>query len=520
MRGICSNEAWLKGNLYNSSKSTLVTTYTLIFLLFATWKLKKPEYFLLRYLVILIATFILAPTSYGAESILLPEMGDPSTAEVTPDDERRLGESLMRFLRQNDLIENDPLAQSYIHSLGYQLVANSDETSQPYTFFVVKDSSINAFAAPGGFIGIHTGLILTSETESELAGVLAHEIAHITQKHMTRTYDSAKKHQLTTAVALLAAILIGQNVDQLTEAAIATSVAANAQLQINFTRAHEKEADYLGIKTLANAGFDPEGMPSFFERMQKASKLYGTALPEFLSTHPVTVNRIAESRSRARNIPVKSVTANKLYPFIKARLKVMKASDIHQFIREHHQSKTKDTDLPVYLYTQAIAYLRAEQAIKASNAIEPLVKDNPENILYRIAQAEIQHAMGKNEMAMSNFNAMLTLYPYSYALTVHYAQFLLAIGENQLAYTTLKDYRNNRGNDALTLSLLSQATSKIGKTAEAYLYLAEHDFMNGSTRNAITLLTTASKIKGLDYYLSSQIDAKLQEYKQIALLEK
>ncbi len=161
-----------------------------------------------RYLVFFLVILMLASRSYGIESISLPEMGDPSSAEVTPDEERRLGESLMRWLRQNELIETDPLAQAYIHSLGYQLVANSDETSQPYTFFLVKDSSINAFAAPGGFIGIHTGLILTSESESELAGVMAHEIAHITQKHMARTYDSAKKHQLTTAVALLAAILI------------------------------------------------------------------------------------------------------------------------------------------------------------------------------------------------------------------------------------------------------------------------------------------------------------------------
>ncbi len=473
-----------------------------------------------RYLVLFLAIVLLSSPSYGVESISLPEMGDPSTAEVTPDEERRLGESLMRWLRQNDLIESDPLTQSYIHSLGYQLVANSDETNQPYTFFVVKEPSINAFAAPGGFIGIHTGLILTSESESELAGVMAHEIAHITQKHMTRTYDSAKKHQLTTAVALLAAILIGQNVEQLTEAAIATSVAANAQLQINFTRAHEQEADYLGIKTLANAGFDPEGMPSFFERMQKASKLYGTALPEFLSTHPVTVNRIAESRSRARNMVVKSVKSNKLYPYIKARIMVQKASDIQLFIRELKQTQSSSTDRSVYLYTLAIAYLRAEQASSAEAAILPLIKTDPESILYRIAQAEIQHAMGKNEMALENFKSLLSLYPYSNAITVHYAQFLLAIEKNELAYATLQDYRHNRDTDTLILKLLSQAASKIGKTAEAYLYLAEHDFLNGSTRDAITLLNTASKIKGNDYYLSSQIDAKLQQYKTIALLEK
>ena len=473
-----------------------------------------------RYLLLLIGVLVFSPASLAIETISLPEMGDPSSAEITPDDERRLGESLLRWLRQNDLVETDPLTQSYIHSLGYQLVANSDETNQPYTFFVVKDASINAFAAPGGFIGVHTGLMLTSETESELAGVIAHEIAHITQKHMTRTYDSAKKHQLTTAVALLAAILVGQNVEQLTEAAIATSVAANAQLQINFTRAHEKEADYLGIRTLANAGFDPEGMASFFERMQKASKLYGTAPPEFLSTHPVTVNRIAEARSRARAMPVKNVRGNQLYPFIKARIKVQNANDIGLFIREQLDSASSYDDPDAYQYMLAIAYLKAGSAQKAEQSITSLVKQDNENILYRIAQAEIQQSLGQTQKARQNFESILALYPYSNAITIHYGQFLLDTRQYQLAYNTLKDYLTNREDDPLILKLLSQAAGEMGKTAEAYLYLAKHDYLNGNTRKAITLLNTASKITNLDYYLSAQIVAKLQEYKQIALMEK
>lgn len=473
-----------------------------------------------RQLFVFLLILCTAMPGFSAESISLPEMGDPSTAEVTPDDERRLGESLMRWLRQKDMIASDPLVQSYINSLGYQLVANSNEYNQPFTFFVVSDPSINAFAAPGGFIGVHIGLILTSQTESELAAVLAHEIAHITQKHLTRTYESAKKHQLTTAVALLAAILIGQNVENLTEAAIATSVAANAQLQLNFTRAHEQEADYIGIRTLANAYFDPQGMPDFFERMQKASRLYGTAPPEFLSTHPVTVNRIAESRDRARNITVRAGKPNKLYEFIKARIEVQKAKDIHRFIREYQLIKSSVKNPLIYQYTLAIAYLKAEQAPKAMKTIKPLVKSEPENILYRIAQAEIQQSLKQSKLALKNFQSLLSLYPYDYAITIHYAQHLLLTGHNKMAYTLLQDYQRNRSSDILTLNLLSQAASKTGKTAEAYLYLAEHNFLKGNTHNAISHLKTASSVKGLDYYLSAKIEAKLKEYKKMALLEK
>jgi predicted Zn-dependent protease len=476
--------------------------------------------FLSRWLFFILLVQLSVTPAYSTDSIALPDMGDPSSADITPDEELRLGENLMRWLRHNDLIVMDPLIQSYTHSLGYQLVANSDNSAESFTFFVVKDPSINAFAAPGGFIGVHTGLILTTEAESELAAVLAHEVAHITQKHMARTYESAKKQQLTTAVALLAAILIGQNVDQLTEAAIATSVAANAQLQINFTRANEQEADYIGISTLANAGFDPQGMPSFFERMQKASKLYGTALPEFLSTHPVTVNRIAESRNRAREIKVKPLKSNTLYPFIKARIEVQKATDILQFIRDHKRTEKAVNNKAAYQYALAIAYQKAGQPDKAMTAISPLVKSDPESILYRIAEAEIQQALGMDKRARENFRTLLNLYPYSYAITVHYARNLLLSGQNSLAYSLLQDYRRNRDSDILILDLLSKAASNTGKTAEAYLYLAEHDFLNGDTRTAISHLKTAASIKGIDYYLSSQIDAKLKEYKQIALLEK
>lgn len=471
------------------------------------------------YLVICLFTAIYS-LNLVAEPVSLPDLGDASSSTVTPENERQMGESLMRWLRQNELIVTDPLVQSYIHSLGYRLVANSDETRQPYTFFVVNDPSINAFAAPGGFIGVHTGLILTTQSESELAGVMAHEIAHITQKHMSRTIASASKQRLTTAVALLAAVLIGQNVPQLTEAAIATTLAANAQLQINFTRAHEKEADYIGIKTLANAGFDPNGMPAFFERMQKATRFYGNELPEFLRTHPVSVSRIADSRNRARNIHVKTIKPNKLYPYIKARLKVLKAKDIAQFIYDNKTEKSKIKDRDLYHYTMAIAYLKNSQAKLAYKHIQPLVKKNPESILYRISEAEIQQAMGKDKTALKNFNSILQLYPYSYAITVHYARHLLSTKHEQAAYSLLQDYARNRNVDATILKLLSEASSKTGKTAEAYLYLAEHDFLYGDTRAAISHLTTASKLKNIDYYLSSKIEAKLKSYKQIALLEK
>ena len=472
-------------------------------------------------LIILSLVFFLGFPLFAAENNTLPDIGDASSNGITPADEQQLGASLLRWLRQNHLINNDPIIQSYIHSLGYQLVANSDESRQPYTFFVVNDPSINAFAAPGGYIGIHTGLILTSESEDELAGVIAHEIAHITQRHMTRTYQSAKRHRLATAVALLAAVLIGQNVDQLTEAALVTATAANAQLQINFTRANEKEADYIGIKTLANAGFNPEGMPVFFERMQKATRLYSEReLPEFLRTHPVTVNRIADSRSRARTIPYQPHIQQSAYAYIKARIEVHNSKNIKLFIRQYIKNRNNEKNTSVYNYTLAIAYLKANQASLATKYIERLIRKKPENLIFRIAQARIQQARGLTKKAFNNFSSMLRLYPYSHVITLYFSDQLLETGKISTAYNLLREYTRNRTPDTLILQRLSQAANKSGNTAEAYLYLAESEYLNGNTHTAINYLSTALKNSHNNYYLTSRIEARLKQYKKMALREK
>ena len=208
--------------------------------------------------------------AFPAPSDDLPNIGDSSGSVISPEQEKKLGEMIMRSARQQVHIINDPEINAYIQSLGYQLAAHSDNPEQPFDFFVVEDPSINAFALPGGFIGVHSGLILTAESESELAAVLAHEMAHVTQRHMARAYESASKLSIPTAAALLAAILISTRSSQAGQAAMAATTAANAQMQINFTRSNEQEADDIGIRILAASGFDPRSMPTFFERLQRA----------------------------------------------------------------------------------------------------------------------------------------------------------------------------------------------------------------------------------------------------------
>jgi predicted Zn-dependent protease len=231
----------------------------------------------------------------------LPDFGDSSGSLISPTQELEFGEAFMRSVRAQATLVSDPDLNRYIRRLGDRLVGNSDAPGYPFTFFIVQDSAINAFAGPGGYIGVHTGLILAARNESELAGVMAHEIAHVTQRHLLRAYEAANQLSLPTAAATIAAILLGVATNSDAGIAAASAIQAGSiQYQLNFTRANEKEADRIGIQTLGRSGIDPFGMPSFFERLYQSTRLYGAAnIPEFLSTHPVTTDRIAESMQRA-----------------------------------------------------------------------------------------------------------------------------------------------------------------------------------------------------------------------------
>ena len=239
----------------------------------------------------------------------------------------------MRELRASvDLIE-DPEVEAYIQSLGYRLASRSGQRNLKFTFFVVNHPAINAFAAPGGFVGVNAGLVTTTQSESELAAVLAHEIAHVTQRHVARTFELADRASLSVLAGLVAAIVIGT---QNPTAGVATAAAVQGgatQLLIDFTRANEKEADRVGIKILADAGLDPRAVPTFFQRLQEASKYYSRP-PEFLSTHPVTTNRIAEATQRAEDYPYRQYEDSLAYHLVRSKLQVLSAESPQEAVKD------------------------------------------------------------------------------------------------------------------------------------------------------------------------------------------
>lgn len=245
-----------------------------------------------RFIFILV---LLLPITTIADD--LPELGDVSQATITPRQEKQLGYQIMRQIRADPSFLDDPEITSYLNNLGRRLVSTSNETQpgQSFEFFALQDPTINAFALPGGFMGFNSGLIIAAQSESELAGVMAHEIAHVTQKHLARMIAGQQHLGLISTIAGLAiAILASRSNPHAGQAAIVASQAAAIQSRLNFTRKHEKEADRIGFNILHRAGFDPHGMSAFFERLQLAGRYRENGAPSYLRTHPLTYERIAD----------------------------------------------------------------------------------------------------------------------------------------------------------------------------------------------------------------------------------
>ncbi len=452
----------------------------------------------------------------------LPNIGDPAERLITPDQERQLGEAFMRRLRQQVPFVDDPELSAYLTGLGNRLVANSDAPGERFTFFIVKDSAINAFAAPGGFIGVHSALILAAHNESELAGVLAHEIAHVTQKHLVRAYDSASRMGLPVAAAILAAILIGTQDGAAGQAALMSVQAGAIQQQINFTRANEKEADNIGMQTLARSEFDPRGMPGFFERLQQSTRLYGEGLPPFLSTHPVTTDRIAESLARAEQQRPQQVQDNLNFYLAQAKLRVLTSTDAKRAYAFFSQAKT-DPAMPAVArdYGKALAQAELGERDAAKAQLTRLSQNDPDRMAYQIALAHTELKTGNSAAAQAQYQRLLRTYPNNPVLVEGYARTLLDSGRFAEAQQTLEEARRRQTRPDPNLYLmLAQASRGMKREADAHEAMAEYYYLNGQTFEAVEQLTLGKRIPGLDFYQASRIEARLQILEKLALEEK
>jgi predicted Zn-dependent protease len=452
-----------------------------------------------------------------ADNINLPDLGDESAAVISPSQERKLGEDFMRRARSTLAFVDDPELNGYIQSLGQKLVSHSDTPQKEFKFFLVSDQSINAFAVPGGFVGVHTGLILATQSEGELASVLAHETVHVTQRHIPRLIAESQRTTLPAMAAILASILLaGSGHGQGAEAGIALTTAAVAQKGINYTRSFEEEADRIGMQVLTRAGFDPRAMPAFFERMQVLNRHNESSLPEFLRTHPVTINRIADARNRAERYPSPPTPDSGEFHHVRAKLRALAPGDPKEIIRGFRdnlaQGKYRDADAERYGYT--LALLRDRQYTQARGEINRLVERHPQRPVYRVAQAEIEMAAGNRQEALAIYAAAHKRTPANAILQRRYAEALLKAGKPQAARNLLKTALRQQTDDPALYKLMAQAAGAAGKPLEAHQALAEHYYLNGNPKAAIEQLRIAARYAGDNFYVQSSLEARTNAIKE------
>lgn len=465
------------------------------------------------YRLLLSLLLVLRPSAALPQSNFddLPNLGDAAGQVISPKQDKELGAYFMRQVRQAGMVLDDVETTSYLEALGHKLAIHSENPGYGFTFFMVNDASINAFAGPGGYIGANVGLFLAAESESELAGVMAHEIAHVTQRHLARAFEAQERMSLPTTAAILAAILIGATADPSAGAAALTAAsAAGMQRQINFTRANEKEADRVGIQTLADAGFDPYGMPAFFERLQKNSKLYGTRPPEFLSTHPVTTNRISEATSRAETYPKVKEYTSLDFLLLQAKLRVNNFENPKQVLADVRRYEGKAGGrTPVEQYEFALLLSKNEQYNEALPIMQKLQKSDPDRITYRLALTRILRASKQEREALDIYKDTLDLYPGELTVILPYATTLMAAGQSDRAYNLLTEVTSDNQADPQIYKLLAQAAEATGHKVHTHTAMSQYYFLNGYTNQAIEQLKLAEKSPGLSSYQTERLQARI-----------
>lgn len=504
------------------------------------------------------------PLAVAQDTGSLPDMGSSAGELLTPAQERAYGGMMVRQLRGYGMVLDDPLLEGYIEALGYRLASRSDQPRQAFTFFLMRSRQVNAFATIGGYIGTNAGLILTAEREDEVAAVLAHEIAHVTQRHVLRAVEQAQRDQLPIMLGMLGAILAashGGSGDGI-QAAIAGGMSLMAQRQINYTRSNEHEADRLGIQTLARAGYEPVAMADFFARMERQMRgnTGGAQMPEYLRSHPVTTTRISEAKARAEQIGKASclaaadqdtpgtrssdsctstvsvagprrlpnpllpdyvteaisdtTLAPELFGLARERLRVLTATSPAEAAAEYQRLRNANERefTPAQRYGHALALSLAGQSRQAGKELQQLAQTYPQLYWIELAQAENEHRSGLRAASQARYEKLLRERPHNTAITLSYAAALAEYGNVEAARTAqelLRPLLAAHGHDPAFQRTFARASEVAGDTVRAAEAHAEVAWLNGRADDALGQLQRLKTTPELDFYQRARIDARI-----------
>jgi len=465
---------------------------------------------MLHRLSMCIASAALAATAAMAQpaNVELPEMGEPADAALSPRQEAKIGEEVAAELHRSGYTLDDLELADYIDNMGWRLAAHGPSPAPDFRFFVIADPRINAFAVPGGVIGINTGLMLYADSESEVAGVMGHEQAHVTQRHLARTSNETRNASLATFAAMLAAIIAGSANPDVIVGALAIGQSVNYQRQVNYTRAHEHEADRMGIRTMAAAGYDPEGMASFFGKLAQQARLYNSQLPDILRTHPVNTTRIAEARERAALLPRVTVRASPEFALMKARAQVLMAGTPSAAVDEMGlRLKGNGQSLGVQ-YGYALALYRAGRAPEALEALAPALAAQPRQVNVNLLQGQLLMATGAREAALALFERTTRLNPRSAPAVLLHAQALLDADKPLAARQLLLGFEPAHGELPEQHRLLAEASRALGNVGDAQFEMASYEIARGDLRSALTQIDAGLRLSTLAQQERARLEAQ------------
>ncbi len=445
----------------------------------------------------------------------LPELGDVSQADLSPLMEKKIGESLIREIRQQEpSYLNDPEVEGYINRLGHRLAAQLDTTGQDFDFFVLKDPTINAFAMPGGYIGVHTALIESAQSESELASVLAHEISHVTQHHMARSVSKQNQSQAAALLAMAIGLLASRHNADLAQGAIVGSQAAGIQHQLSYSRDFEREADRMGIQLLEKAGFDIRAMASFFGRLEKSSRLYENNAPSYLLTHPLTTERIADMANRIQSMPYRQVADSQDFLLVRAKLEAEDGSPRDAVVRFSSQlTERRFTSEIATRYGLAQAQMRARNYGAAEAELAELRRLKATSPLIETLAADLRAKQNDPAGAVKILQAAAARYPQERAIAYALVEDLLASHQPAQALDFVSNDLQSYTTDARMYGLKAKSCALLGKRLQQHRAQAEAYALQGQVPAAIEQLQLAQKAPDGNFYEYSEVDARLRELK-------
>ncbi|MGB8764413.1 MAG: M48 family metalloprotease [Burkholderiales bacterium] len=440
----------------------------------------------------------------------LPDLGDNSEAAFNPTQERALGQKIMREIRADRDYLDDPELTDYLISVGGRLVLNAQSVRDQFDFFLVRDGSINAFALPGGYVGVHTGLILAAQSESELASVLAHEITHVTQRHIARQIAGSENTNLVASVAMLAALIIAARTNsQAGQAAIATSQGLAIQNQLDYTREHEREADRIGLQLLEKTGFDTRGMASFFDRLQKSTRFQESNAPSYLRTHPLNSERIADVQNRIQKTSPKIVADSLDFQLVRAKLQAQYGSPQEAL---NFFGATAGNKSAAQSYGTALALLRLREFDRAEREIAAARKFASHPMLDNLA-AQIKRDSGDIPVAQEILRTALKSAPQNRALNYAYIETLLATKQNEQALKTVNERLTSIQDDYRLYELQAKSYAALGKKLPQHQAQAEAYIRQEKLQAALEQLQLAVKSTDGDFYQISAAEARIRQLK-------